>query len=224
MIRGGAGDNWLFGGDGSDQIIGGAECDWIEGGAGADTITGGGYHGHVLYWSSKAGVTVNLTTGATSGGDAQGHKLSGIEAVDGSNFGDTLTGNNGDNWTIGLGGNDALRGMGGNDRIDGGAGADRFDFDLSTDSTKGVRDSILDFMRGQDKIDLSTIDASTRAVGNQAFAFIGASAFYRKAGELHTVKTSGGLYIEGDVNGDARADFQIYVKAIALMSAAEFVL
>ncbi|MEQ1651635.1 MAG: M10 family metallopeptidase C-terminal domain-containing protein [Hyphomicrobium sp.] len=244
VIRGSGGDNWLFGGDGNDTVWGGGDCDWIEGGAGADTISGGGYHGHVLYWSSKAGVSVNLTTGAMSGGDAQGDKLSGVKAVDGSRFADTLIGNATDNWVIGLEGNDRLRGMAGNDRVDGGAGndyllggqgadiliggagADRFDFDYSADSrlTAATRDIITDFVRGQDKIDLSSIDANVRIAGNQTFAWIGASAFHKRAGEVHTVKMSGGLFIEGDINGDARADFQIQIKTLTALAATDFVL
>ncbi|NOT72726.1 MAG: cellulase family glycosylhydrolase [Hyphomicrobium sp.] len=244
VIRGSAGDNWLFGGAGNDQISGGDNCDWIEGGAGADVITGGGYHGHALYWSSKAGVAVNLTSGVNSGGDAQGDKLSGIKAVDGSRFGDQLTGSFEDNWLTGLGGGDYLRGLGGKDRIDGGAGndyilgghgadlliggagADRFDFDRITDSglTTALRDQITDFARGQDKIDLSTLDANVRVAGNQAFTWIGANAFHQRAGELHTIRTAGGLFVEGDINGDGRADFQIEVKALAALAAADFVL
>src|SRR5207237_354431 len=69
-LLGGAGNNLIFGGAGNDTLIGGADKDWLEGGAGADYINGGGGHGHALYWSSNAGVNVNLATGAASGGHA----------------------------------------------------------------------------------------------------------------------------------------------------------
>lgn len=243
-LNGGSGDNWLFGGDGKDRIVGGSACDWIEGGAGADTIIGGGYHGHLVYWSSKNGVKVNLSTGAAAGGDAEGDTFSGIIAVDGSDFRDVLTGNSRDNWVIGLGGNDTLKGLGGMDRVDGGAGSDYvsggagadtltggsgrdvFDFDSTTESgkTAAARDIITDFARGYDRIDLSGIDANVRAAGNQAFSFSGTKAFTGKAGELHYVKISAGLLVEADVNGDRIADFQIALQGLKLAGSGDFVL
>jgi Ca2+-binding RTX toxin-like protein len=50
--------------------------------------------------------------------------LTGLEAVEGSNFDDTLTGNTQGNWIEGTGGNDALSGAGGNDGLIGGTGSD----------------------------------------------------------------------------------------------------
>lgn len=244
VLSGGAGDNWIFGGAGNDRITGGANCDWIEGGAGADAMTGGGYHGHILYWSSKAGVSINLLTGKAAGGDATGDTFSGIIAVDGSQFADALTGNFGDNWLIGLGGNDTLSGLAGADRVDGGAGndiltggtgADRliggagrdvFNFDHFAESglASTTRDVIADFVRGTDRIDLATIDANLLVAGNQALRYIGAQPFHRSAGELHTRATATGLIAEGDVNGDGRADFQIELTGVKALAAADFVL
>ncbi len=244
IISGGAGDNWIFGGAGNDRITGGADCDWIEGGAGADVLVGGGYHGHILYWSSTTGVSVNLSSGRASGGDAQGDNFSGIIAVDGSQFSDALTGNSADNWLIGLGGNDQLSALAGRDRVEGGAGndvitggygadqlsggagRDVFNFDSLLDSgtATATRDLITDFTRGQDRIDLATIDANTRLSGDQAFRFIGTQGFHAKAGELHTRATASGLILEGDINGDGRADFQIDVATQKYMITADFVL
>ncbi len=243
-LWGGSGDNWIFGGAGDDRIVGGTDCDWIEGGAGGDTIIGGGYHGHLVYWSSRTGVQIDLSTGRAAGGDAQGDKFSGIIAVDGSEFRDVLTGNNSANWTIGLGGNDTLRGLGGADRVDGGAGndflsggtgadtliggagRDVFDFDSPADSgkTAASRDLIMDFARGSDRLDLSGIDANARAAGNQAFSFLGSKAFTGKAGELHYLRTGAGLVVEGDVNGDKTADFQITLQRLKLVGQSDFVL
>ena len=104
----------------------------------------------------------------------------------------------------------------------GSAGADKFDFNLTTESVKGVnRDVILDFVRAQgDKIDLSTIDADTDGTtGNQAFAFIGTAAFTGVDGQL---RCSAGI-IQGDVNGDRVADFEIKVNPATLL-AADFIL
>jgi hypothetical protein len=65
---------------------------------------------------------------------------------------------------------------------------------------------ITDFQHGQDTIDLSTIDA-VRGGGNQKFSWIGSDAFSGDAGELRFAR---GL-IQGDTDGDKRADFEIRV-------------
>jgi Ca2+-binding RTX toxin-like protein len=65
----------------------------LEGAAGSDTLIGGVGIDTASYAGSAAGVSVNLATGAMSGGDAAGDTLSGLEQVLGSGFADTLTGN-----------------------------------------------------------------------------------------------------------------------------------
>jgi serralysin len=80
------------------------------------------------------------------------------------------------------------------------------------ESTNAAPDHILDFTSNVDKIDLHLIDANTNVSGDQAFTFIGASAFDGHAGELRAVDSGLGYYnVEGDVNGDGIADFTIHV-------------
>jgi serralysin len=50
--------------------------------------------------------------------------------------------------------------------------------------------------------------------GNQAFTFIGKSAFTGKAGQL----TFANGVLSGDVNGDAIADFQVAVSRLKTLS------
>ncbi|TNI61665.1 hypothetical protein CF121_09745, partial [Aeromonas media] len=119
-ITAGAGDDSLFGGNDDDVLTGGAGADVIDGGAGSDTAS---------YTGSAAAVTVNLTTGTGSGGDAQGDTLAAIENLIGSAFGDTLTGNAGANTISGGAGNDTIEGGYGADSIDGGT-----DNDVLTDT------------------------------------------------------------------------------------------
>lgn len=78
--------------------------------------------------------------------------------------------------------------------------------------------------RGQDVIDLIGIDAKTTVGGNQAFRFIGAQAFHDRAGELRfkVVAAQDLVIVQGDVNGDGRADFEIKVNGIAALNAADF--
>ena len=74
--------------------------------------------------SDGLGVTVNLLTGETSGDDAEGDTLVGIENLIGSAFQDTLTGNLGANTLQGGDGDDILYGSNGNDILEGGDGDD----------------------------------------------------------------------------------------------------
>lgn len=150
-IIGNAGDNVLFGYAGVDVISGGDGDDVVRGGEGADTLTGGNGTDWLRYLGSTSGVTVDLTLDAnglhqTSGGDAEGDVASGFENIYGSDFGDVLTGDAGDNYILGLGGDDAinggagnddLRGGLGNDTIMGGAGNDRLRGDEGNDTVSG---------------------------------------------------------------------------------------
>ena len=81
-----------------------------------------------------------------------------------------------------------------------------------------------------DVIDLSTIDAKSTIHGNQAFKFIGTAAFHLKAGELHDFKQNlvgtahDKTIVEGDVNGDGHADFQIELSGLKALTAGDFLL
>ncbi|MEO5374344.1 MAG: cadherin-like domain-containing protein, partial [Alphaproteobacteria bacterium] len=114
-LRGDGATNILSGGDGDDLLEGRGGTDTLVGGAGLDTAS---------YASSAVAVTVSLTTGTGSGGDAQGDVLSQVENLAGSALGDSLTGDGGINTLSGGDGGDVLEGRGGADLIDGGAGID----------------------------------------------------------------------------------------------------
>ena len=80
------------------------------------------------------------------------------------------------------------------------------------DSTPGARDTITDFARLHDKIDVSAIDA-VEGGGDDAFTWIGDKAFSGHAGELRYQSTASGLTIQGDVDGDGAPTSQIALKA-----------
>jgi hypothetical protein len=75
-----------------------------------------------------------------------------------------------------------------------------------------------------DKIDLSAIDANGALAGDQAFTFIGTAGFSGKAGELHQIRLNGLTVIEGDLNGDRIADFQIEFASAISLSTSDFLL
>ncbi len=126
----------LFGEAGNDTLLGGADSDILIGGIGADTLGGGSQDDTADYSASDAGVTVNLQTGAGSGGHAQGDVLVSIEDVIGSAFNDVIIGKN-NVW------DNVFDGRGGNDTYTGGLGNDVFVFRLNEGS-----DTITDFVAG----------------------------------------------------------------------------
>ncbi len=105
----------------------------FEGMAGDDSITGNG-NTRLSFASSAGAVTVDLALGTATGDASVGtDTFTGVNAVLGGNFGDTLKGNGGANTFTGQG------------------GADTFVY-----SSGGAADTIADFSHGQgDKIDLT---------------------------------------------------------------------
>ncbi len=151
MINGNSDNNSLLGMAGDDSISGGAGNDWLQGGAGADKLNGGDGTDTAVYRSSSEGVSVSLADGNGSGGDAQGDTLSGIEKLVGSDYGDTLTGDGGNNALNGLAGDDVLSGGAGRDWIVGGAGGDSLDGGAGSDWLLGGTGN--DTLTGGDGID-----------------------------------------------------------------------
>lgn len=214
VLRGLGGDDHLLGGAGNDVLDGGAGIDELDGGIGddvyviadlADNIVESPGGGRDTVLSS----VIDLDLAAFVGVENLALSGSAALALTGDDADNRLTGNAGVNTLIGNAGRDVLDGSRGRDLMSGGADADTFDFNSKLDSPKGgLRDHIADFERGLDKIDLPTIDA-VKGGGNQAFKWIGKKAFSGKAGELHFVKKAGYVLVEGDIDGDRRADFQI---------------
>lgn len=128
-IRGTALGDTILGDSSANELWGGGGADVLEGFGGADKLHGGDGTDLLSYYSSALGVTVDLSTGLGSGGDAAGDEIDGFENISGSNTGhDTLTGDSGDNIMLGRGGNDALGGGMGADRLIGGTGDDTYHF------------------------------------------------------------------------------------------------
>jgi Ca2+-binding RTX toxin-like protein len=141
---------------------------------------------------------------------------------------DFIFGGRGGDTISSLGGNDLLAGGRGKDTMSGGTGTDNFDFNLKSESRKGAaHDVITDFSgvdAGElDRIDLSGIDAKS-GPGNQHFHFIGSAKFHHRPGELHVLDKGAFFMVEGDIDGNGRADFQIEVHSVAALAKADFIL
>ncbi|MGK9166361.1 hypothetical protein KXR53_08695 [Inquilinus limosus] len=124
-LRGLAGDDVLFGLAGRDVLNGGDGDDVLDGGAAADHLIGGAGIDTVSYADSPVGPTINLTTSVSTGGDAEGDILSGIEIIEGSRErGIHVIGDDNVNVLRGLGAINSFDGLGGDDVA---TGADDFD-------------------------------------------------------------------------------------------------
>jgi Ca2+-binding RTX toxin-like protein len=248
-INGGGGNDTLDGRGGNDVLKGGAGNDTyiIDAGDLVDETTGSGID------TIRAAFTLDLDNTDHVRGVIENLTLVGAGAVDGTGTtgSNVMTGNAGANRLMGDGGNDTLFGFGGNDTLDGGLGIDRltgglgkdimtggaladvFAFNTIAEIGKGpTRDVIKDFTHLSDDINLAAIDANTALAGNQAFTFMAAkSALFTGAkGQLRWFQENPAgtandkTIVQGDINGDKRADFQIELTGLKILSVADFIL
>jgi hypothetical protein len=77
-------------------------------------------------------------------------------------------------------------------------------------------------------LDLRGIDANTRVSGNQEFSFntttAKANSVWYKAADLDGNATTKEIIVYGDVNGDAKADFEIGLMGVTSVIATDFIL
>lgn len=156
------------------------------------------------------------------------------ESLRGGSDVDRIFGGAGNDSLYGFASNDLLTGGAGRDTMAGGTGLDDFDFNSVAEigRTISTRDRIVDFTHLQDDIDLSTIDANGSAGGNAAFVFLATkgAAFTGARGQLHWYQINAAgtandkTIVEGDLNGDRRADFQIELVGLKTLSKADFIL
>jgi Ca2+-binding RTX toxin-like protein len=173
-------------------------------------------------------------TANTYNGGALADRISGLGGADvlhGLGGNDTVSGGDGDDKVYGDAGNDVLNGGSGDDTISGGAGSDTltggagkdvFVFSATSDSSAASIDTITDFTRSWDKIDLRTIDANTIKSSDQAFTFLGTKVFTNHAGELRLSANADGVHVFGDVNGDGVADFDVFVAHQTTLATTDF--
>ena len=245
----GGGNDILEGGDGDDTLSGGIGADVMRGGLGNDIYyvdeTGDQVSDSVgVYQAGPGGpgpisnLNAGIDTVRTSlSSYTLGEFMENLTATRWENFtgsgnqrGNVITGHDGADTLRGLAGTDTLIGGRGRDVLYGGTEADVFLYGSLTDTgtTSSTRDLVADFSRGLDRIDFSAIDARANVHGNDVFRFIGAKDFSGLSGELHYVnRTIGGIsstIVEGDVNGDRLADFQIELSGRYALITSDFIL
>ena len=115
------GDDKLRGGDGNDEMYGNAGNDTLQGGTGDDTLSGDEGDDKVF------GGTGN---DSMSGGD-------GNDTLKGGEGNDTMDGGDGNDYLAGKDGDDDMRGGAGDDKLSGGTGNDRLQGDAGSDKLWG---------------------------------------------------------------------------------------
>jgi Ca2+-binding RTX toxin-like protein len=247
-LNGGDGDDSLQGGVGNDIMKGGAGNDIYSGvdtsldviteeiNEGTDTVVRTVADAYTLGDNVEnvmgvAGSTVNHNwTGnglsnwmrGESGNDTL-NGLTGNDSLLGGLGNDTINGGDGDDWLLGGAGGDTLNGGAGKDSMMGSGGNDIFKFNDVSDSgaTAVTGDLIHDFVIGQDKLDFSGIDAITGGA-DDSFSLIGGAAF-TAAGQLRFFNSGGTTIVEGNVDSNLAADFQIALTGNHVLQASEFV-
>ena len=164
-----------------------------------------------------------------------------IENAKGGPGADTLTGNAAANRLEGAAGSDRIDGAAGADSLAGGRGVDSLAggsggdvfvfaslgdshrYAARSDGKKYVPDALTDFRSGEDRIDLSGIDAVWSSAGDDAFTFVGTAAFSGRSGELRYDKAPDRIHIFADVDGNGLADLHIIVMADSI-AATDFIL
>ncbi|MDQ3246369.1 MAG: hypothetical protein M3Q52_05670 [Pseudomonadota bacterium] len=241
------GDDRLYGGAGNDTFDGGAGNDGMRGDAGNDVyyvdssrdvvveaLNGGT---DTVYSSVTLTMRVNVERLILTGTDANkgtGNELAntiignvGGNTISGVGGNDLLFGHDGADVLIGGDGNDQLDGGAGRDRLTGGSGSDLFMFDDGdfAGTTASSADQITDFSRAErDRLDMRAVDANSGVSGDQAFSFVGTSAFSGTAGELRYEQISGITVVQGDLDGNGTADFWIRLDGLHALTAGDVLL
>ncbi|KPA96345.1 serralysin family metalloprotease [Pseudomonas asplenii] len=164
----------------------------------------GGLLGNV---SIAKGVTLENAVGGRGDdviiGNAANNRLmggAGCDVLYGDAGDDILEGGDGKDWLTGGSGRDVLLGGAGPDWLRGGEGRDLFVFTRISDSTPEAADWIMDFVSGEDRIDLTDI---THGSG---LSFV--EAFTGQAGQAVLGHADEGT-LEVDFSGDGVADFRV---------------
>lgn len=233
IVHGNGGDDFILGNEGNDRLFGGSGNDTIDGGDGNDFIDGG--------LPGGGGSTVVVPGDALYGGAGNDTILGGTgrDRIYGGSDADLLKGGDGSDRMFGESGRDTLEGGAGNDTLFGGQGGDRltggdgrdfFSYESVQDSLnlRGLFDTITDFQAGQDKLDLSMIDANESSVGNQAFTLVDYTGPNQVLGigqlSVHFDAIANVTIIEGNVDLDASSEFHLELVGNVMPNASDFVL
>lgn len=170
LICGGPMFDFVRGGPGNDKLRGNGDFDFLLGDGGNDNLYGdkkdGGQADDAWYQFSPNPVNVNLDTGRVTGEGTD--TLHDIDGVFGSQFDDTITGDENTNFLWGNGGNDTINGGLGLDLVTPGPGNDTVDGGSEQDP---VNDSDIFYVNdatGPATVDLQAGTASGDGIGSDS--------------------------------------------------------
>ena len=209
-VKGNTGNDTIHGGEGDDWLHGGKQDDLLRGDAGADTIFGG------LGNDTLHG---NHDDDSLQGGDGDDwmHGGKNDDWLDGGPGSDTVFGGKGNDMLFGGAGDDVLSGGPGLDYLDGGAGNDIFDFSALSDSPSGAgnRDIIVAGFDNPGSLTGDMIDVADIGL----FVFLGSANFSDHGeAELRVTDEGGNALVQGDLDGDGLADFEVVVENVLASS------
>jgi serralysin len=134
----------------------------------------------------------------------------------GTSKNDELLGSNGDDILVGRGGDDILVGYLGVDRLVGGQGRDIFSFTAPFEGARETaRDTIVDFEKGSDAIDVTNWGSNFSYIGGDAFSGPGTA-------ELRSIFNSAATIVFGDADGNGSADFSFRILGHVDLTVADF--
>ena len=222
------GNDFIYGRAGVDRLIGGNGNDVLSGGLDGDRLEGGGGIDVASYRDATNGVVASLLSGGVSG-EAVGDTYLDIENIWGSDFNDTLSGDNNSGQVYGFAGNDSLSGLDGDDffyggtgfdTLTGGAGVDNYFFlswndhvnQFGTPEPYEGGDVWTDFSSGTDRIILSRYWFGFGNIAGPAAALTSVNAEFSTNGNLTASRpsliwntTNRTLSFDADGNGATQA-------------------
>jgi Ca2+-binding RTX toxin-like protein len=224
----------------ADTLVGGADNNWFRGSAGNDILIGGDGFDQMTFQQLSAssgvylplnGVTVTYSGGGSGTVNNDGYggvdTFTSVESIRGTQFGDSVTGDNADNVLRGLGGVDSFSGGDGYDELDfsqdaqtghGGLNTYGVNINLATGTGTDGYNNIETFsgverVRGTGFADtIIGSNASEEFVGNSgndSFAGSGGGDFMRGGAGLDTLNGVAGSGLFGDMSAGDR-DWAVY--------------
>ena len=162
------------------------------------------------------GSTIAVTVHGSTGDDLIKGLIGAVNSIDGGDGNDQIRGGSLGDIINGGNGDDKIFGANGADIMTGGAGADTFRFQTVSSSGMGAAaDQITDFVIGTDKLSFVLIDADPVTPGDQAFAFLGTSAFTAGGtGQIRYMNTGANLLVQVDVDGNGTVDMEVVLQGL----------
>jgi Ca2+-binding RTX toxin-like protein len=203
-LRGGAGDDALFGGDGNDRLDGGAGADYLAGGTGNDTYILDDAGDTVDEFADEGTDTVQTSLSFVLGANVENLTLTGAGLLSGvgNELNNVLTANAAGSVLYGLAGNDTLKGGAardvlyggdGNDRLDGGAFGDTLVGGIGNDVyvVDSVADEVIELAdEGTDTV--QTALTYTLGANLENLTLTGVASLHGNGNELANVITANG--------------------------------